>query len=108
MRTTSNNDVNTKEVRRNKVFRLLTLENILDYCNFPLNLGLVKEVKVNFKVPFNLFSLLQLTDNIKLTFSKIWQCRNNFDNTAQLKNFFFNSVPRTGFVFFLYAHFVYI
>ena len=42
MRTTSNNDVNTKEVRRNKVFRLLTLENILDYCNFPLNLGLVK------------------------------------------------------------------
>ena len=40
------------------------------YYNLPLNLGLVQGT-------FNLFSLLQLTDKIKLTFSKIWHFRCN-------------------------------
>ena len=45
---------------------------------------MVALAKGNCKVTINLFSLLQLTDKIKL---KIWQCRSNIDKSAQLNKF---------------------
>ena len=45
------------------------IEKLFNYNNLPLDLGLVKD-KDNCKVTFNLLSLLQLKDKIKLTLLK--------------------------------------
>ena len=53
--------------------------------------------KGNYKVSFNLFPLLKLTDKIKL---KIRLCWSNIDNNASLDKFS-NPVATTGFGIFV-------
>ena len=61
------------------------------YLKLPLAKG-------NCKVTINLFSLLQLTDKIKL---KIWQCRTIADKTAQLHKFYLTEWHRVASLYLL-------
>ena len=75
----------------------------------PLNLRLVKgtKAKENFKVTFKLLSLLQITDKIKLTLSKIWQCRSNVVTSVQLNKFFLTQWQQEASVFLVvFDHFI--
>ena len=59
-------------------------------------------IKWNSKVNFKLFSLLQLTDKINLTFLKVWQYRSNVDNTAQLDKIFVKRSGNNGLRLYLF------
>ena len=83
------------------------VENLQRYQNKTLK-GFLKVplAKVNSKVTFNLFSLLQLTDKTKLTFSKIWQCRCNIDNFYHFKKWQRNAFLFMFIIVILFTNFV--